>query len=776
MKVEKVVAKIQGWLVPFALGVWVVFTLAVLRFTRHNAYFYANDFSDFWLAKTGTLPWSLATPAGGQVVPLYRALTFAMYRIAPMGYGAALTVTCVFHALGVAFLYRTLEFSKHTRVNAVLAAYYGTYVFLGLDVDWVSAGLTSVAYIALALMTVYYYLRFCRCRKPKDLVAVCVCAVTALGFSAKAILVPLCCVGAHLSLGLRREEEHRGRPGLEWAVAGALVGAGVGYVVLARSLVTEEARALNLSPAFQLRFLISSWRVLANSLLDRVVEFGTYDSSSLVPAFWIGVVAYTVIRERSSIVPWLVGMALVSLNILMIGMSNRTLHWRELIVFEYRYYCELCFLVVLFAGLALHRLRGDTPEARWLATSWRRPVVGASIAALLSIHAFRAYRGFAYISPKYEPDMARSRLYIDNLRSDFSRLLSSARSQPVFVDGWIPGYVNPLDFTLRRHSQIFLLFGFAATFQSEAKASFLVSESGHVVAVRHAPARPLPVTSKRPGAAVPPLWMCASSSATLYLLGTVPLASRDFYPLPDNVERAFDASDVLLLDRAVDRSTRRAVDERLPALAAYAPHDALDFHLSAPTRARLYEYAGRFGESPENNRRADLWFEGKRPWFVASVVLAAELQQTGYTPEFDIGRYFYDKASASHKKVKVLDSPADELAFFRGLSAKAQDLFLRDVLDRTAGRAAAASEAVKAWSAGDVIALDRLLLSRLRSPELAPMFGALYAGPNEKATTKLEALLNTRATYFVVLDAARLVGHGGIVDLLLEKKHAVERR
>ena len=75
------------------------------------------------------------------------------------------------------------------------------------------------------------------------------------------------------------------------------------------------------------------------------------------------------------------------------------------------------------------------------------------------------------------------------------------------------------------------------------------------------------------------LWEVKSDTATVYLLGSVHVARSDIYPLDGRIEKAFQTSQVLVVEaNMLDQRADQAM--HMMATAAYPPGDSVDKHIS----------------------------------------------------------------------------------------------------------------------------------------------------------------------------------------------------
>ena len=407
----------------------IAFTGALLAFARQEGCFFGDDFSTFSLAQQSRLPDALLVPLGSQIVPLHRALAFFMYSAAPLDWAAALVLLVAFHALGVVYLYRVLELVYPTRINAVIVAAYATNVFAGLQFMWFSAGLARAPYVLFALMAIYHYMRFSETRHGLHAIAVGACYIAAIGFYPKGVLIPMYCLGLEVAWRGRAALRIAGHTD-KWALLGVLTIASAAYIPLAAT-ADELASKLVLDVLFQVKYLKRGFAVLAFGAFGGVLSPLDYpDMAADVGALWCIFAGYSIYRVRSNWVPWVVGLGLIGLNIVMIGVSNRAFIFGDLVAFAPRYQFELYFLMFLFLGVVIQRLRASAPPLP------ARPTSALSLlgALVLTQHAVVAYAGFRRVAV---PSPAACS-YLANLRAGMDRLSRSA---------WTPAHIRRRSFS-----------------------------------------------------------------------------------------------------------------------------------------------------------------------------------------------------------------------------------------------------------------------------------------------------------------------------------------
>ncbi|MDM8551868.1 TraB/GumN family protein [Desulfobacterales bacterium HSG2] len=263
------------------------------------------------------------------------------------------------------------------------------------------------------------------------------------------------------------------------------------------------------------------------------------------------------------------------------------------------------------------------------------------------------------------------------------------------------------------------------------------------------------------------LWKVRSETAVIYMLGSIHVAKKEFYPLNSTIESAFAECDKLVLEINMDRNAELETAQKMGAAALYKPGDSLDKHISREVKDLLNRYL-------ENAGMPVIVFDRFKPWFVYVSLTMFELQKLGFNPEFGIDRYFQKKA-APGKEILALETVDDQVNMFNSFSDRIQELMLRESLEKMGQLEKMMKDTMTAWKKGDAQAVEDLLLESVRKPEYRPLFQKILVERNRKMVKKIEDYLKTESDYFVVVGALHLVGREGIVDLLRSKGYIVEQ-
>lgn len=253
-------------------------------------------------------------------------------------------------------------------------------------------------------------------------------------------------------------------------------------------------------------------------------------------------------------------------------------------------------------------------------------------------------------------------------------------------------------------------------------------------------------------------WEVNSANATVYLLGSIHVANKDFYPLPAIIEQGFERADALVVEIDASKLDTAEVEQSFLAKALYPGDESLSEHISKITLDKLSTYLA------QNNLPMQA-FAKMKPGMVAMTLSMAKMADLGYTADYGIDMYFLHKAKAV-KPILELERYQDQLALL--LSLPNTDIYLQYTLEQLSDIKAQLDFIVDAWKNGDAKKLEQMVIidAQKEFPDMAAINDRLFVQRNIKMTDQIRAYLDTPKTYFVVVGAGHLVGQQGIIALL----------
>jgi uncharacterized protein YbaP (TraB family) len=263
------------------------------------------------------------------------------------------------------------------------------------------------------------------------------------------------------------------------------------------------------------------------------------------------------------------------------------------------------------------------------------------------------------------------------------------------------------------------------------------------------------------------LWKIQSKAATVYLLGSIHFLKEEFYPLPEAVERAYESSEVLVVEANVNDIGKLDLASFMDK-ALYNDGDRLEKHVSPETYLSVKRETRSLGIPPE---LADT----QKPWFLALSLQALELMKLGYDPRHGVDYYFLSKAQGK-KRILELESLDEQIKFLSGFSDREQEVFLLDTLKNLASAGSLMDTLARAWATGDTKTVESILTNNTTEDgTIERIQEKLLDDRNTKMMSKIESYLGLGGSYFVIVGAGHLLGKRGIVALLKTRGYFAEQ-
>jgi uncharacterized protein YbaP (TraB family) len=263
------------------------------------------------------------------------------------------------------------------------------------------------------------------------------------------------------------------------------------------------------------------------------------------------------------------------------------------------------------------------------------------------------------------------------------------------------------------------------------------------------------------------LWKAKSTSTTVYLLGSIHFLKKEFYPLHETVESAYDTSDTLVVEANVNDVGKLDLTTLMDK-ALYKDDDRLEKHVSSETYELIKQKTRSLGIPPE-------LAEKQKPWLLALSLETLELTKLGYDPMHGVDYYFLSKARGK-RRILELESLDEQITLLSGFSDREQEIFLLSTLKNLESMASQLDILVQAWASGDTETVESVLTKGQREDgTIERIREKLLDERNTRMCSKIEDYLNSGGSYFVVVGAGHLVGKAGIVELLRAKGYSVEQ-
>jgi uncharacterized protein YbaP (TraB family) len=265
------------------------------------------------------------------------------------------------------------------------------------------------------------------------------------------------------------------------------------------------------------------------------------------------------------------------------------------------------------------------------------------------------------------------------------------------------------------------------------------------------------------------MWKVSSGTATVYLVGSIHMATPDMYPLPKEMDEAFAKSDVLVVEVNINKSGQAEAMKFIAEKGMYKDNETLTANISKESARALEDFCKSL------NIPANV-FDKLKPWVVSLTVEVLAIQNLGLDPTLGIDKHFLDIAEKNSRKIEELESADFQLNvlsnFDPALQVKALDAALEEVKDVKKDL----GEMTGAWKIGDAAAMSEFLSKSMKKhPELAEYHKKIIDDRNGPMANRVETYLKGNQTIFVIAGCAHMVGEKGVVKILEDHKFKVEQ-
>ena len=262
------------------------------------------------------------------------------------------------------------------------------------------------------------------------------------------------------------------------------------------------------------------------------------------------------------------------------------------------------------------------------------------------------------------------------------------------------------------------------------------------------------------------LWKVSGRQSVIYLVGSIHLLTKDYYPLSPALDTAFKDSDLLVEEADLGELEAPASQLKLLTRGMLPAGQSLDKVVSPSTYALAAKRVADLGMPIEPLKRF-------KPWMLAMTLVEFEWQKAGFDANLGLDKHFHDRAKVEGKMVQGLETIDYQLALFDGMTMEQQDRMLTESLKDVDSERAHVLELTDAWKAGDVATVERIVLGDAKDDP--DMYQRLLVNRNRNWMPRLDAFFTRTGHTFVVVGAAHLVGPDGLITMLMAKGYKVDQ-
>ncbi|MBN2071721.1 MAG: TraB/GumN family protein [Candidatus Krumholzibacteriota bacterium] len=257
----------------------------------------------------------------------------------------------------------------------------------------------------------------------------------------------------------------------------------------------------------------------------------------------------------------------------------------------------------------------------------------------------------------------------------------------------------------------------------------------------------------------PMVWQVVSGGDTVYIGGTVHMLRESDYPLPEEYDRAYLDSDILVLETDLGRLNDPAVIEMILSKGSFSEGESLEKILSDEAFAELRLYCDASGLPVAA-------LNSLKPSLAATVLLGMELQKLGIDQD-GIDLFYQKKAGSEGKTVKGLESIEDQVDYLLSMGEGYEDEFMIHTIEELKKTPEMIGVLIDSWKSGDEETIDSLLVESIRK-EYPGLYETLIVERNRKWLPQIKDLFDSEEKELILVGSAHLIGEEGIIRRLEE--------
>lgn len=268
-----------------------------------------------------------------------------------------------------------------------------------------------------------------------------------------------------------------------------------------------------------------------------------------------------------------------------------------------------------------------------------------------------------------------------------------------------------------------------------------------------------------PAVADPLLFSIRDHDSTVWLLGSVHALRESDYPLDERIESAYNDAQRVVLEVKPAELKPEHIGPLMMAMGRYE-NGTLEDAFSEAEFERVRQQLAGLGVSVEP-------LQAFEPWLVALQVFGLNLARHGFASAEGVDTHYAERATEDGKATGGLETAAEQFALFDNLPMETQKTFLLETLEESDGFRAEMENLVDTWRRGDAAALEQFMEKEFAAdPELRE---SMLNARNRRWIQPITDYLEQPGETLVIVGALHLVGDDGVIELLRERGHEVNR-
>ena len=262
------------------------------------------------------------------------------------------------------------------------------------------------------------------------------------------------------------------------------------------------------------------------------------------------------------------------------------------------------------------------------------------------------------------------------------------------------------------------------------------------------------------------VWKVTRGHDVIYIGGTIHLLSDSDYPLPEEFQRAYRASDKVIFETDIMGMQSPEFGQKMISSMTYADGRTFRDELSPEVSKAVEEHLLSRGIPPQS-------MLSYRPSFLNIAIALTELRLAGLTAE-GIDQFYANMATKEGKPVDWLEGLDEQLSFLANLGKGQEDELLLYTLNDIGTLDAWLDEFRVQWLAGDMDGVADSQITEMKR-DFPAVYQDLLVSRNNNWIPHIKAMFNTPEVEFVLVGTLHLAGPESVLTILEKDGYTIEK-
>jgi len=273
--------------------------------------------------------------------------------------------------------------------------------------------------------------------------------------------------------------------------------------------------------------------------------------------------------------------------------------------------------------------------------------------------------------------------------------------------------------------------------------------------------------SPKPGIGAPGegravVWKIDGATNTIFIAGSVHLLRPQDFPIPPNYNEAYEQAEELIFEIDPALLSDPGTMMKMQELSSLPEGETVQAYITAETYQLLDNFLHERDLPAEQLARL-------KPGMLALTLSSIEAMRDGARPDLGLEMRFGALAARDGKLTAGLETVEFQIGMFDDFSAEENDEMLRTTLQELGKVADGLDDLIKAWRAGDIESLDKLVNAEFE--DNLKLRDVLLVNRNRSWIPQIEKAIAGNRDVMVMVGAGHLVGKDSVIEMLEARGH-----